>query len=269
MISALSEPTAATAPAVRPGTAPIQLADVTVLHASGAFPSLRPVAEGPGSGLQRVSEAAATEPTVGLLAPIPVIARFPSGAGAPVTAGVQRGAPAVTAASAVASASAVAGASAEPARIVPAAVRPAPAAAAMPSIGLLAAGGLARTNSARSRPAPVPWADAGEIAVAAGVAQREADGSVVFRSASTDQPDEPSVAPTEPTTVERTVPAVPTVSPEATAPTTSAGPTPTAGTPTADLDELARRLYGRLRVMLKHELRLDRERAGLLTASRR
>ena len=37
----------------------------------------------------------------------------------------------------------------------------------------------------------------------------------------------------------------------------------------ADLDELAKRLYGRLRVMLKHELRLDRERAGLLTQTRK
>ena len=42
------------------------------------------------------------------------------------------------------------------------------------------------------------------------------------------------------------------------------------GTGTArDLDELAKRLYGRLRVMLKHELRLDRERAGVLTQGRR
>jgi hypothetical protein len=35
--------------------------------------------------------------------------------------------------------------------------------------------------------------------------------------------------------------------------------------PPADLDELARKLYDRIRTRLKAELRLDRERAGLLT----
>jgi len=166
---------------------------------------------------------------------------------------------------------------AEPARIelaraVPPAVRAAPAAAALPSIGLLAAGGLSRAHSAPSQPSLVPWADAGAVAVAAGVAQRQLDGSVVFRAAGTDTPDEPSVAPAELATVERTAVTEATAAPEPTAsaaPTTSAGLTPPATAPTADLDELARRLYGRLRVMLKHELRLDRERAGLLTASRR
>ena len=253
------------APVQRTAPTP-ESSDVTVLHPTRAFPSLRPVGAGAGSAVQRVSEPPATEPTVGLVASMPLIARFPSGAGAAVTAGVQRGASAV--------AGAVAAARAEPARIelaraVPPAVRAAPAAAALPSIGLLAAGGLSRAHSAPSQPSLVPWADAGAVAVAAGVAQRQLDGSVVFRTAGTDSPDEPTLAPAELATVERTEPtAVPGPTASA-APTTSAGLTPPATAPTADLDELARRLYGRLRVMLKHELRLDRERAGLLTASRR
>ena len=53
---------------------------------------------------------------------------------------------------------------------------------------------------------------------------------------------------------------------------TATAPTGTGGARAADgsdLDELAKRLYSRLRVMLKHELRLDRERAGILTQGRR
>ena len=45
----------------------------------------------------------------------------------------------------------------------------------------------------------------------------------------------------------------------------SAAPPPAAPGPTGDLDELAERLYDRIRFHLKSELRLDRERAGLLT----
>ena len=54
-----------------------------------------------------------------------------------------------------------------------------------------------------------------------------------------------------------------------TAPTSSAAPAP-AGTPapapaSPPLDELARQLFGPLTARLKAELRLDRERTGLLT----
>ncbi len=79
------------------------------------------------------------------------------------------------------------------------------------------------------------------------MAQRHADGSVVFPP----EPDEPVAvqAAAEPGTPPPAAPSEP-------------------GTAGTDLDELARRLYGRLRVMLKHELRLDRERAGLLTNAR-
>ncbi|HEX6675597.1 MAG TPA: hypothetical protein VF486_11290, partial [Actinomycetes bacterium] len=44
-----------------------------------------------------------------------------------------------------------------------------------------------------------------------------------------------------------------------------AGPAPQAGAAAADLDDLARRLYDRLRSRLMAELRLDRERAGLVS----
>jgi hypothetical protein len=105
---------------------------------------------------------------------------------------------------------------------------------------------------------PTRWTDAGAVAVAAGVAQRQADGSVVFPSQSSD-------------IVSRDADETAAAEPEASAPTTAPAPTrpATAVDPAMDLDELAKRLYGRLRVMLKHELRLDRERAGLFTQARR
>jgi hypothetical protein len=40
---------------------------------------------------------------------------------------------------------------------------------------------------------------------------------------------------------------------------------PSAGGTSAELDELSRRLYDRMRYQLKAELRLDRERAGMMT----
>jgi hypothetical protein len=94
-------------------------------------------------------------------------------------------------------------------------------------------------------------ADAGDAAVAAGVAQRQADGAVVFDGGS----DEP---PTD--VVQRT--------PSSEAPAVAGASGAPGGVGGADLDELAKRLYGRMRLMLKHELRLDRERAGQLTQRR-
>ena len=105
---------------------------------------------------------------------------------------------------------------------------------------------------------PAPWTDAGSFAVAAGVAQRQADGSVVFSSPAPD-PAEPAVDLAEEPVAQRAASAGPPGAPAAGA----------HGGDTSDLDELAKRLYGRLRVMLKHELRLDRERAGVLTQGRR
>ena len=93
-------------------------------------------------------------------------------------------------------------------------------------------------------PAPEPYAgpDPAAAALAAGVAQRDADGSLVFPAA-------PAV-PELPTVVQRA----------------AAGPPAT--TPT-DVEELARRLFEPLCAHLKAELRLDRERAGLVTDLRR
>ena len=113
---------------------------------------------------------------------------------------------------------------------------------------------------------PTNWGDAGSIAIESGVAQREADGSVVFTAALAEglagggtaavQRESDGAAPTGSSTTTTPAPSAP--APKA---TTTQDP--------GELDELAKRLYGRLRVMLKHELRLDRERAGSLIGSRR
>jgi hypothetical protein len=104
--------------------------------------------------------------------------------------------------------------------------------------------------------------------VRAGLAQRAVDGSVVFapppEAPAAPEAGTPAPAPADPgppPTVQR-----------ADAPAAAAGPAPAgpapggaAGLPAgADLDELARRLYGRIRLHLRDELRRDRERAGSL-----
>ncbi|HEY8202376.1 MAG TPA: hypothetical protein VII47_13610 [Actinomycetota bacterium] len=110
----------------------------------------------------------------------------------------------------------------------------------------------------------------GDVAVASGVAQRMADGSVVFAPPPpTGYEDVSSFAPAS------GPPAAPTVqrvdAPAATPPA-AAAPTPGApgaGASSGDLDDLARRLYPKIRPYLKKELWLDRERAGLLRDSGR
>jgi hypothetical protein len=129
---------------------------------------------------------------------------------------------------------------------------------------------------------PAPARDTGSIAVSAGIAQRAPDGSVVFDAHPVDDmpalqravevesmtaesaPAPPSVdqAPPEPASAPAATPAEPT------APTAPA----VAGAAPANsqnLDELARRLYDPLAARLKAELRLDRERFGLITDLRR
>ena len=132
--------------------------------------------------------------------------------------------------------------------------------------------------------------DAGAVAVASGVAQRMADGSVVFRSptvqrdADTDtpatdtaaEPPPPSDTPAEP------VDPPPEPDPEP-PPEPGADPADQPGTSDAHgpqgahpgkggapkvTDELVRALFGPLSRMLKAELRLDRERAGFLIDTR-
>ncbi|MEV7025800.1 hypothetical protein [Kitasatospora sp. NPDC093558] len=96
-------------------------------------------------------------------------------------------------------------------------------------------------------PARTPT-DPGTVAVAAGIAQRMPDGSVVFEPPAAPQPEPPPppVQP-EPAPVQRTE-----------AHTTAPTPTPPEST-----DELVRRLIDPLGRLLRAEIRLDRERAGL------
>jgi hypothetical protein len=109
-------------------------------------------------------------------------------------------------------------------------------------------------------PAAAPVVDAGAIAVAAGLAHRETDGTVVFRQVADDVAapaavqsivDSQAAAP-----VQRVEPAT--------------GPAVGGAAPSgAEVDELVRRLYEPLSARIKAELRLDRERAGMLTDLRR
>ncbi len=116
------------------------------------------------------------------------------------------------------------------------------------------------TTTSWSTQRAVSWVDAGSVAVEAGVAQREADGSVVFQAGAFEGP-EADVDAGDGEVVQRAAATGATSTP--------AAPGAARGADSGDLDELAKRLYGRLRVMLKHELRLDRERAGVLTQGRR
>jgi len=101
-------------------------------------------------------------------------------------------------------------------------------------------------------PEPYAGPDPAGAALAAGVAQRDASGSVVFTPA------------TGPLAVQRQPEPVAT-DPEVQR-AAATGP-PAAAPP--DLEELARRLFDPLCAHLKAELRLDRERAGLVTDLRR
>lgn len=142
----------------------------------------------------------------------------------------------------------------------------------------------------RGSSAPPP--DAGAVAVAAGVAQRMADGSVVFRSPTVqrdadsdapatdtaaeppppphvpddpvDPPPEPEPEP-EPVSDEGHGPAAQPGRPDAHGPPGSPGGP--GGAPKVT-DELVRALFAPLSRMLKAELRLDRERAGFLINTR-
>lgn len=145
------------------------------------------------------------------------------------------------------------------------------------------------SGSGPRRPAatPVnsPWTDAGSAAVAAGVAQRAVDNSVVFG------PRSPRPAATNPVPVQRATDPAPLPEPgpapvpdppsvPATDPAASASAPPSSGHSTAPAapqdagsahsvdDELVRALFPRLSRLLKAELRLDRERAGFLITTR-
>jgi hypothetical protein len=136
---------------------------------------------------------------------------------------------------------------------------------------------------------PVPGADPGAIAIGRGIAHRDSDGSVVFdlspapvlsRSVSApprhERPTEPAGAISPPDIVQRVGAPAPAGSSDGPAgdvpsPATATASVAETGPPPAtipSLDELARQLFDPLVARLKAELRLDRERAGLLTDMR-
>ncbi|MFE5791129.1 hypothetical protein ACFQ8C_01000 [Streptomyces sp. NPDC056503] len=148
------------------------------------------------------------------------------------------------------------------------------------------------------RPAPAaarPPRDAGDVAVAAGIAQRMADGSVVFaprppsplplpprplppaafvqREVATEEPpppppDDPPAAVPDPVPDQEAAEddsGPPTAAPHAASAT---GPTAPSGATPPVTDEFVRALYPSLARLLKAELRLERERAGRLIDTR-
>ncbi|MFE9888168.1 hypothetical protein [Streptomyces scopuliridis] len=150
------------------------------------------------------------------------------------------------------------------------------------------------TVTRKPQPPTRTFQDAGSAAIAAGVAQRMADGSVVFsrtrviqRAAATSEPPAPGPLPDPPLAPEPApLPAAtsdPAPSPDDPAfpDATSPGmpgsaefgppgsPAQGAGTGTPPVtDELVRALYAPLSRLLKADLRLERERAGFLINTR-
>lgn len=131
---------------------------------------------------------------------------------------------------------------------------------------------LPGSGSVRGRPS------AGAVAVAAGVAQRMADGSVVFGGAPASGTSRP-VVQRDAEVAEEPPPPEPDPDP-VTEPEEAAGPEPESdpvteaaapkdgkGAP-AVTDELVRALYAPLSRLLKNDLRLERERAGHLINTR-
>ncbi|MGI5531990.1 hypothetical protein ACQEVX_32795 [Streptomyces syringium] len=164
---------------------------------------------------------------------------------------------------------------------------------APPVVDLLAAPVQRLTDPPATPPSPEPagqparMLDAGAVAVAAGVAQRMADGSVVFRASRSlpavqREAAAPGPAPTEPPPPGPGPPS----EPPPPAPDPGPGPDPAPpgttghpeakgtaqgtaqGTAPAVTDELVRALFAPLSRLLKAELRLERERAGFLIDTR-
>jgi hypothetical protein len=103
--------------------------------------------------------------------------------------------------------------------------------------------------------------DPRSTALSSGAATLDAEGAVVFAPPAGEGPRLPQSSANPALALQR-APADPPVDTAPAAPGTAAAP---GGPPAADLDELARRLYDRLRLRLRAELRLDRERSGHLT----
>jgi hypothetical protein len=139
-----------------------------------------------------------------------------------------------------------------------------------------AAAGWTPSPGAGSRP-PLQ-ADPAAAALRAGVATLDPDGAVVFTPPSAPAGPPPlQRADSGPPPVQRAgsgmAPPAEARPPDAGAPgpppveaAAAPAPPPAPGTAAApDLDDLARRLYDRIRARLRAELRLDLERAGMLT----
>jgi uncharacterized membrane protein YgcG len=104
--------------------------------------------------------------------------------------------------------------------------------------------------------------DPRSTALASGAASLDGDGAVVFQPPA-GEPPKLSRSGADPTPAVQRAPADP---PAETTPAVPGAPAALGGgAPTGDLDELARRLYDRIRLRLRAELRLDRERSGHLT----
>jgi hypothetical protein len=164
---------------------------------------------------------------------------------------------------------------------------PAPASAPAPPSVQRAMPVAANASSPPQRPAPADGlVDAGAVAVAAGVAQRMPDGSVVFRTpASTTTPPPPAMAvqrqeeeavndpeplsepPPEPPGAESTPGVGDPAAASAAVPPAADGSAGENGAPAVS-EEMVRALYAPLSRMLRAELRLERERAGFLINTR-
>ncbi|WSL56251.1 hypothetical protein OIE71_26295 [Streptomyces sp. NBC_01725] len=168
--------------------------------------------------------------------------------------------------------------------VVPfASARPAPAPAAVPVQRRTSGGGPPVPGSLPRNDGGARLPTAGAFAVAAGVAQRMPDGSVVFGSAAappsgTSRPvvqrdaeltEEPPPPDPDSTSASDPVPnAEPEPVGESDTPAPPAGAVPgKAGTPVVT-DELVRALYAPLSRLFKADLRLERERAGFLINTR-
>lgn len=158
---------------------------------------------------------------------------------------------------------------------------------AVPPVQRQTGGAPSVPRSVARPPDRAAYPTAGSVAVAAGVAQRMADGSVVFGPAPPHGTSRPvvqrdaEIAEEPPPLPEPEPPPVPEPEPEPEAdgaagsePLPSAPDARTrAGPPTGQggppvTDELVRALYGPLSRLLKADLRLERERAGYLINTR-
>lgn len=146
-----------------------------------------------------------------------------------------------------------------PGAVAPMVTRPAPVSSVAPPVLALArrpvgssSGGTGRDGIPGGEAVVQLLHQASTAAIEAGVAQRAADGSLEFTAAAPPVDSGPPAA-------------TPPVSTAAPAPIEGGGAGPGAGAGPAaagDLDELAHKLYDRIRWRLRNELRLDLERAG-------